>query len=259
MAFHLREHRNWSYFSFLSLHRDVIVTSSFLNGLNRNDDVWVWVKRFLREAKHLDPNNFTAIEKEVRIFYFAKGWQLQVTYNANQENYWIDKLGKPRPFTLCKRIANVLGGSKFSRRLWPSKLFNGGSFYINDHIINYRILLRSCNKNNNVKEDNRTITNSNNNLEQLSNIEKRTFKKVLTYILVIILQYISIVIYDICMFLKIRNIILDALILTVISFGGIGNVIQCLYNEGLSNKNNISNYRFNLNERSQQLQQSQSQ
>ncbi|PKY58869.1 hypothetical protein RhiirA4_481145 [Rhizophagus irregularis] len=71
LAFYLREHRNWSYFSFLSLHRDVIVTSSFLNGLNRNDDVWV--KRFLREAKRLDPNNFTAIEKE--------------------ENYWIDKLG----------------------------------------------------------------------------------------------------------------------------------------------------------------------
>ncbi|PKK72008.1 hypothetical protein RhiirC2_777695 [Rhizophagus irregularis] len=88
---------------------------------------------------------------------------------------------------------------------------------------------------------------------QLSNIEKRTFKKVLTYILVIILQYISIVIYDICMFLKIRNIILDALILTVISFGGIGNVIQYLYNDGLSNKNNTSNYRFNSNERSQQL------
>ncbi|CAG8750559.1 22760_t:CDS:2, partial [Rhizophagus irregularis] len=62
MAFHLRKYRNWTYFSFLSFHHDVIVISSFLNGLNRNDDVWV--KQFLREAKCLDPNNFTAIEKE---------------------------------------------------------------------------------------------------------------------------------------------------------------------------------------------------
>ncbi|RGB28589.1 hypothetical protein C1646_745775 [Rhizophagus diaphanus] len=58
---------------------------------------------------------------------------------------------------------------------------------------------------------------------------------------------------------KIRNIVLDASIPAVISFGGIGNAIQYLYNEGLSNKNNTSNYKFDSNERSQQLQQSQSQ
>ncbi|PKY57490.1 hypothetical protein RhiirA4_478590 [Rhizophagus irregularis] len=165
MAFYLREHRNWSYFSFLSLHRDVIVTSSFLNGLNRNDDVWVWVKRFLREAKHLDPNNFTAIEKEVnqdRSCYYAK--ELQMFWEALSS---VDAYG----------LRNYSCGTKIGHN---------------------------------------TIA-------------------------------------------MIRNIILDALILTVISFGGIGNVIQCLYNDGLSNKNNISNYRFNLNERSQQLQQSQSQ
>ncbi|GBC26803.2 hypothetical protein GLOIN_2v1483994 [Rhizophagus irregularis DAOM 181602=DAOM 197198] len=70
MAFHLRKYRNWTYFSFLSFHHDVIVISSFLNGLNRNDDVWV--KQFLREAKCLDPNNFTAIEKEARIFILQR-------------------------------------------------------------------------------------------------------------------------------------------------------------------------------------------
>jgi len=70
-----------------------------LNGLNRNDDVWA--KRFLREAKCLDPNNFTAIEKMVRIFYFAKRWKLRVTSNANQENYWIDKLGIHSPELCC--------------------------------------------------------------------------------------------------------------------------------------------------------------
>ncbi|PKY61099.1 hypothetical protein RhiirA4_485618 [Rhizophagus irregularis] len=87
---------------------------------------------------------------------------------------------------------------------------NGDSFYNNDHIINYLLI----------------------------------------YILIFILQYIPIIIYDICVFLKIRNIVLDALILAVISFGGIGNVIQYLYNEGLSNKNNTSNYGFDSNERS---------
>jgi hypothetical protein len=53
----------------------------------------------------------------------------------------------------------------------------------------------------NVKEDNGSITNS---LNKLTDIERRTFKKVLTYILVFILQYIPIVIYDICIFLKVH-------------------------------------------------------
>ncbi|GBC06467.1 hypothetical protein RclHR1_06860004 [Rhizophagus clarus] len=109
----------------------------------------------------------------------------------------------------------------------------------------------------NIKEDNGSIPNLQNNLAQLTSIEKRTFKKVLTYILVFILQYIPIMIYNVCMFLKIRNIILDALSPAVISFGGIGNVIQYLYNEGLSNKHTTSNYKLDSNEQSQQLQQSQ--
>ncbi|CAB4397167.1 unnamed protein product [Rhizophagus irregularis] len=78
-------------------------------------------------------------------------------------------------------------------------------------------------------------------------IGHNTIAMVVLFILMIILFTI------VFCYAHIRNIILDALILTVISFGGIGNVIQYLYNDGLSNKNNTSNYRFNSNERSQQL------
>ncbi|CAB4432570.1 unnamed protein product [Rhizophagus irregularis] len=100
----------------------------------------------------------------------------------------------------------------------------------------------------NVKDDNSSITDS---FNKLTDIERRTFKKVLTYILVFILQYIPIIIYDICIFLKVRHLVFDAIIPAVISFGGIGNVIQYLYNEGLSD-DNTSNYRLESNEGSQQ-------
>ncbi|GBB95623.1 hypothetical protein RclHR1_02580006 [Rhizophagus clarus] len=102
----------------------------------------------------------------------------------------------------------------------------------------------------NVKEDNSSVTSS------LTDIEKRTFKKILTYILVFILQYIPIVIYDICKFLKIRYLVFDAIIPGVLNFGGIGNVIQYLYNEGLSNNNNASST-YRLQESSEGSQQSQ--
>ncbi|GBC00582.1 hypothetical protein RclHR1_00390036 [Rhizophagus clarus] len=112
----------------------------------------------------------------------------------------------------------------------------------------------------NVKEINGSIINSRNNLIQLTNVERKTFKKVLTYILVFIIQYVPIMIYNVCGFLKIRNVILDALIPAVISFGGIGNIIQYLYNEGFSSRDNVfsSNYRLESAERSQQSQQSNS-
>ncbi|RGB37080.1 hypothetical protein C1646_757322 [Rhizophagus diaphanus] len=103
----------------------------------------------------------------------------------------------------------------------------------------------------NVKDDNSSITDS---FNKLTDIERRTFKKVLTYILVFILQYIPIIIYDICIFLKVRHLVFDAIIPAVISIGGIGNVIQYLYNEGLSD-DNTSNYRLESNEGSQQSQQ----
>jgi predicted PurR-regulated permease PerM len=57
----------------------------------------------------------------------------------------------------------------------------------------------------NVKEINKSITNSRNNLLQLTNVERKTFKKVLTYILVFILQYVPIMIYDVTMFLRVRK------------------------------------------------------
>ncbi|RIA94215.1 hypothetical protein C1645_760663 [Glomus cerebriforme] len=86
-----------------------------------------------------------------------------------------------------------------------------------------------------LKDDNSSVTNSYNNYSaQCIEIEKKTFKKVLTYILVFIFQYIPILIYSILKFLKISNIILLALTPSVISIGGIGNVIQYIRNEGLS-------------------------
>jgi len=52
-----------------------------------------------------------------------------------------------------------------------------------------------------VKEDNSTITSE----SQLTNIEKKTFKKVLTYILIFILQYVPILVYNIFRFLKVKK------------------------------------------------------
>ncbi|GBC00580.1 hypothetical protein RclHR1_00390034 [Rhizophagus clarus] len=88
----------------------------------------------------------------------------------------------------------------------------------------------------NIKEDNSSIASSNNNLMRLNDIERKTLKKVLTYILVFILQYVPVLIYDIFWFLKIQNLIVDTLASTVLCFGGIGNVIQYICNEGLTLK-----------------------
>ena len=55
-----------------------------------------------------------------------------------------------------------------------------------------------------VMKDNLSITNSHNNFVQLSNIERKTFLKVLTYILVFIIQYIPVFIYDFFAFLRVK-------------------------------------------------------
>jgi hypothetical protein len=57
----------------------------------------------------------------------------------------------------------------------------------------------------NIKEENSSVTSSHNNLTHLNKIEKRTLKKVLTYILIFILQYVPILIYNIFKFLKVKN------------------------------------------------------
>ncbi|GBC00581.1 hypothetical protein RclHR1_00390035 [Rhizophagus clarus] len=88
-----------------------------------------------------------------------------------------------------------------------------------------------------------------------SNVESRTFKKVLTYILVFIIQYIPILVYNILMILNIRHIILDALSPAVISLGGIANVFQYLRNEGLKfsyiSSNHSSNYKLETTDEKQ--------
>ena len=68
-----------------------------------------------------------------------------------------------------------------------------------------------------VKEENSSIVNLYNESMLLTNIEKRTFKKVLTYILVFIMQYIPIMIYNICAFLKV-NYIFDITIIVLLYF-----------------------------------------
>ncbi|PKY20514.1 hypothetical protein RhiirB3_524350 [Rhizophagus irregularis] len=115
-------------------------------------------------------------------------------------------------------------------------------------IICYASVMRAIRK---IKEVNESITNSHNNLIQINSVERKTFKKILTYILVFILQYVPIMIYNVCGFLKVRHVILDALIPAVISLGGIGNIIQFLYNEGLSANKYTSNYKLESNEQSQ--------
>jgi hypothetical protein len=57
----------------------------------------------------------------------------------------------------------------------------------------------------NNKEENSSVTSSHNNLLHFNKIEKRTLKKVLTYILIFILQYVPILIYNIFKFLKVKN------------------------------------------------------
>lgn len=56
-----------------------------------------------------------------------------------------------------------------------------------------------------IKEVNESITNSHNNLIQINSVERKTFKKILTYILVFILQYVPIMIYNVCGFLKVKR------------------------------------------------------
>ncbi|CAB4397172.1 unnamed protein product [Rhizophagus irregularis] len=98
------------------------------------------------------------------------------------------------------------------------------------------------------------IPNSSIEAVRNSNVERRTFKKVLTYILVFILQYIPILIYNISMILRARHIIFDALSPAVICIGGIANVFQYLRNEGLkfshTSSNNSSSYKLEVEERS---------
>ncbi|GET02207.1 hypothetical protein GLOIN_2v1783715 [Rhizophagus clarus] len=86
----------------------------------------------------------------------------------------------------------------------------------------------------NIKEDNSSTASSHSNLIHLNNIERKTLKKVLTYILVFILQYVPILIYNVFKFLKIQNLVINTIASSVICFGGMGNVIQYICNEGLS-------------------------
>ncbi|CAB4473407.1 unnamed protein product [Rhizophagus irregularis] len=83
-----------------------------------------------------------------------------------------------------------------------------------------------------VKEENSSVSSSNNSWMYLNNIEKKTLKKVLTYILVFILQYVPVLIYNMCRLLKIQNFIIGVIVSSAISLGGIGNVIQYICNEG---------------------------
>ena len=84
---YLRERRNnSSYRGFLNLYRDVIFTSPPKDNWKRIDDAWA--KRFLREAKGSGLD--LALNEKVR---FVKREQLLITYNADQENYWICTLG----------------------------------------------------------------------------------------------------------------------------------------------------------------------
>ncbi|PKC69321.1 hypothetical protein RhiirA1_456130 [Rhizophagus irregularis] len=80
----------------------------------------------------------------------------------------------------------------------------------------------------------------------LNNIEKKTLKKVLTYILIFILQYVPVLIYNMCRILKIQNFIIGVIVSSVICLGGIGNVIQYMCNEGFryqSSGNVYSDYK----------------
>ncbi|PKK62264.1 hypothetical protein RhiirC2_815130 [Rhizophagus irregularis] len=83
-----------------------------------------------------------------------------------------------------------------------------------------------------VKEENSSVSSSNNSWMYLNNIEKKTLKKVLTYILIFILQYVPVLIYNMCRILKIQNFIIGVIVSSAISLGGIGNVIQYICNEG---------------------------
>ncbi|PKY45747.1 hypothetical protein RhiirA4_460405 [Rhizophagus irregularis] len=83
-----------------------------------------------------------------------------------------------------------------------------------------------------VKEENSSVSSSNNSWMYLNNIEKKTLKKVLTYILVFILQYVPVLIYNMFRLLKIQNFIIGVIVSSVICLGGIGNVIQYICNEG---------------------------
>ncbi|CAB4473406.1 unnamed protein product [Rhizophagus irregularis] len=97
-----------------------------------------------------------------------------------------------------------------------------------------------------VKEENSSVSSSNNSWMYLNNIEKKTLKKVLTYILIFILQYVPVLIYNMCRILKIQNFIIGVIVSSVICLGGIGNVIQYMCNEGFryqSSGNVYSDYK----------------
>ncbi|RGB28584.1 hypothetical protein C1646_767627 [Rhizophagus diaphanus] len=97
-----------------------------------------------------------------------------------------------------------------------------------------------------VKEENSSVSSSDNSWTYFNNIEKKTLKKVLTYILIFILQYVPVLIYNMFRILKIQNFIIGVIVSSAISLGGVGNVIQYICNEGFryqSSSVTCSNYK----------------
>ncbi|CAG8762199.1 6711_t:CDS:2, partial [Rhizophagus irregularis] len=93
---YLIESKNQTYYRFLNLNRDIIISSlNSLTNFSLTLDKWqnfdiTWYKRYLYEAKKLfEPDIFVAIKDKVR-FLFCKVWVTPKTYNKSlNENYWI--------------------------------------------------------------------------------------------------------------------------------------------------------------------------
>lgn len=68
---YIREKTNRSSFrGFLNLHRDIVVSSSFLKGWSELDRYWV--VHFLEVAEgQLNKSTFLTLKNKVRFFYFA--------------------------------------------------------------------------------------------------------------------------------------------------------------------------------------------
>jgi len=64
----LHEHTIWSYYEFLTLYRDAIISSPpFSENWNGLDGAWA--HRFLKEAKEIRPDDYETLKEEVNVFF----------------------------------------------------------------------------------------------------------------------------------------------------------------------------------------------